>query len=326
MTSSSPVAKAEGAKTNKQKDSLVKIVVMGDQGKWVRPTAGEKFFIDEDAKFPTIEFEIETSVTGPYKWSWTLKWVAAASGLRESSKRGRVVKTFTSEGAFTSDDKAWIADIGMVAGGVLTVKISTPEEKFKRSVYILGKNPDERQINKLLSTLPDVKGYENLLAQESRFKQFIDADGYPVVAFDGGYGMAQLTTPAPTYEQTWNWKKNIEAGALLYQLKQAEAKKYLGKANRTYTDEQLKLETWARWNGGAYHVWDPKENIWIRNPILLADSKTGNIGWDMTKPENAGKTEGELRERDKDEYSDPPEKSKRLWMYSGVFYADHLNK
>ena len=43
----------------------------------------------------------------------------------------------------------------------------------------------------------------------------------------------------------------------------------------------------------------------------------------MTLEENKGKTEAELHERDKEEYKKPP--AERLWKYSGVCYADHLN-
>lgn len=70
---------------------------------------------------------------------------------------------------------------------------------------------------------------------------------------------------------------------------------------------------------------DESKKVWIRNADILADTATGNIGWDMTKEENIGKTESELHERDKDEYKKPPPKAERLWKYSGVCYADHVN-
>jgi len=320
-----PVATGKGARTNKKKDSLVKTIVIEDIGKWVQPKSGDKFYIDEDAKFPSITFEIDTDAAPPYEWTWSLSWPANVSGLKESAKRGKVLKTFSKTATFASDTKTWLVDLTQVIGGTLTVKVKTTKEAFKRSIYILGKNPDESRVTALLATLEDVKGFEKLLAQESKFKNFINADGYPVVAFDGGYGMTQMTNPAPTFEQVWNWKENVKGGATLYKSKQAIAKKYLSKQQRTYTDEQLKLETWSLWNGGNYHVWDETVKAWIRNPNILSDTKTGNIGWDMTKEENKGKTESELHERDKDEYKKPPKKSERLWMYSGVCYADHVN-
>ena len=327
MTDPKPVARGHGPRTNKKKRSLVKTIVLEDIGKWLTPKSGEKFYIDEDAKFPSIKFEIDTPATGTFEWSWAISWPANVSGLRESAKRGKVLKTFAQNGKFSNSSKSWQVDLSSnIVGGNLTVTVKAGMDIFKRSVYVLGKNPGETRVTTFLSTLNDVKGFDKLLAQESQFKNFINADGYPVVAFDAGYGLTQMTTPAPTYEQVWNWKKNIEGGAALYKTKQSIAKKYLGKNGRSYTDEQLKLETWSLWNGGNYHVWEEKNQTWIRNPDILDDTKTGNIGWNMKKDENKGKTEAELHERDKGEYKKPPEKEKRHWTYSGICYADHINK
>ena len=319
------VAKAKGPSTNKTKSSLVKTIVLEDIGKWTRPKSGEKFYIDEDTIFPNVEFEIETDELPPYKLTWSISWPAAVSGLKESSARGKVLKTFTLSGELSISSKLWKATFPSVVGGTLTVKVCTPSETFKRSVYILGKNPDQARVETFLKTIDDVKGFEKLLEQESKFKNFINADGYPIVAFDGGYGMTQMTSPAPTFTQIWNWKENIKGGTALYKTKQAEAKQHLSSHKRSYTDEQLKLETWSRWNGGPYHVWNEAAKAWTRDPDILADSKTGNIGWNIKNIENKDKTESELHERDKDEYKKPPPKEKRLWTYSGVVYADHVN-
>jgi hypothetical protein len=318
-----PTTSGHAGKTNKEKNSLVKVIVLEDVGKWVTPNSAQIFFIDEQASFPAIDFEINTMQPGPYQWSWKIVWPAAVSGLKESSKRGKILKTFSKEGKFEKNEKCWHVDLGDVVGGTLTVTVVAEKETFKRSVYIRAKNPSETQVKNLLTTIENVKGFEKLLAQESKFKNFINADNEPVVAFDGGYGLTQMTTPAPTFVQVWNWKENIQGGASLYKSKQVTAKNYLSKDHRTYTDEQLKLETWSRWNGGAYHVWDEAKRVWTRNTTIMADSATGNIGWDMTKDENKGKTEAELHKRDKDEYKAPP--ATRLWKYSGVCYADHLN-
>lgn len=325
MTTTKTSAKGTGAKTNKKKGSLVKTVVIDDKGKWVKPNTGEKFYISEDAVFPEIDFEIDTQDTGPYIWEWNISWVAAASGLRESKKRGKVLRTFSTNGRVESNEKTWRVSLPQTVGGTLTVKVSTSNEKFKRSIYILGKNPNKDQVTAFLSTLDGVLGFDKLLEQESRFKNFIESDGYPVVSFDSGYGMTQLTNPPPSYVQVWNWKENIRGGTGLYKVKQAEAKKYLSSNGRQYTAEQLKLETWSRWNGSPYHIWSSSTNSWTRNPNVLSDTSSSNIGWDITKAENVGKTEKELHDRDKEQYRDPPPKAERLWMYSGVVYADHVN-
>jgi hypothetical protein len=68
-------------------------------------------------------------------------------------------------------------------------------------------------------------------------------------------------------------------------------------------------------------VWNTTTNSWVRDPNILCDSGTGNIGWDMTDSENTGKTEAQLHARDKGAYSHPPQ-SGAHWKYSGVCYAD----
>ena len=323
MTDNKPV-KATGAKTNNTKGSLEKTVVLEDRGKWVQPKSGEKYYIDADAVFPSITFEIETTEKAPYEWSWVLTWPAAVSSLKESAKRGKLLKTFIEKGSFKQNDKKWKVDLNKkVIGGTLTVQVKAGKDLFKRSVYILGKNPSEQSVNDLLATIDNVKGFERLVAQESKFKNFINADGQPVVAFDNGYGLTQMTNPAPSFEQCWNWKENVKGGTSLYKQKQAEAKKYLSQSRRKYTDDQLKLETWSLWNGGHYHTWNPIKQIWVRKPNILCDSNTSNIGWNTDIKDNSGQTEEALHERDEKQYKKPPPRKERKWDYTGVCYADH---
>jgi hypothetical protein len=313
-------------KTNKKKGSLVKVVVEEDQGKWVSPDKGAVFKIDKAAAMPAIQFQIDTAQPGPYKWSWTITWEAKVSGLKESAKRGSLLKTFTEKGAFESSDKSWSVNLGKVLGGRLRVVVTAGEETFKRYVDIQGTNPPGADVTAFVATIADTEGLDKLLEQESHHKHFIDADGQPIVAFDKGYGMTQMTNPAPTYEQVWSWKENIKAGAKLYQDKQKAAKAYLGQKGRSYTPDQLRLETWTRWNGGTYHVWDDKAKAWVRNTTIQCDTATGNIGWDMTVDGNKGKTEQELHERDKDSYAKPKDKKEEnKWKYTGICYADHVD-
>lgn len=317
--------------TNSNADSLVKVVITNDKGEWIRPGAGDKFYIDESAKFPEIVFEIKTDLPPPYEWDWKIEWNAHVSGLREKVRTGRKLKTFTDTGKFSGSEKSWQADLkGCVVGGKLTVSVKAggdgDEDEFKRTVIILGTNPSKDDVLAFLGTIPDTKGFDKLLEQESQFKNFINADSEPVVAGDSGYGMTQLTTPPPTFTQIWSWKENIRGGAHLFQQKQASAKAYLGQSGRHFTDEQLAMETISRWNGGGYHTWNQQTQSWERNPTMLCDSTTGNIGWDTSNTANQGKSEDELHERDSQKY--PLMKSgqdaEHAWKYSGVCYADHV--
>lgn len=320
---------AVGAKANQTKGSLVKVVVKEDGGKWKHPAENEIFYIDEEAKFPNINFEIDLDTNEKCVWTWDIKWAAATSGLRESAKRGRTIKKWSEKGKKTLGNSFWTADLNNnCLGGTLTVSVKVGDKIFRRSVRILGTNPVEDKVRAYIATFDDAPGFERIVAKESKYKQFINADREPVVAFDGGYGLTQLTNPKPKYNEAWDWKANIRTGIELYRTKRKEAKNYLagGKnGKRSYTKEQLQLETWCRWNSGRYHEWDEKNKKWIRNPTILGDSETANIGWDLKKDENKGKTEKELHNRDKDEYSKPPTKESS-WRYSGIVYADNIKK
>ena len=316
----------QGAKTNKEKSSLVKVVVPEAPDDWKSPKENEVFKISEDGKFPDINFELDLSGETTCDWTWEITWAASTSGMRESKKRGRTLKKWSDSGKVKDLGKLWKADLnGKCLGGVLKVTVSNNGKKFRRHVRVIGTNPTEKAVSDFIATFNEISGFEKLVKKESAFKQFINADGEPIVAFDGGYGLTQLTNPPPKYQEAWGWKENIKAGIKLYKEKMQAARKYLegSKRDRTFTNEQLELETWCRWNSGNYHEWDKTNNRWIRDPTILNDTNTGNIGWDITKSENKGQSEESLHERDKSEYSKPPT-STSLWRYSGVVYADNV--
>lgn len=315
-------------KTNTAKKSLVKVIALEDKGKWIKPEKGSTYFIDEDANLPDVRFEIETNQPAPYDWKWNIKWNAKVSGLRESSNRGKLLKVFEEKGAFTTDKKTWKMDFpGKIIGGFLTVEVKAGTEQFKRSVYIKGKNPSAEKLKNYVASIEGVKGFEKILFHEALGKNFINADGEPVVAFDKGYGISQLTQPAPTFEQIWSWKKNVDGGTKLYKEKRSFAKHDLDKHGlNSYTEEQLQLETYSRYNGGKYHEWDADEKIWVKKSDVLCDSSTTNIGWDTTEDVNEDKSESDLHTRDKDTYKKGKngQSEENNWMYTGVCYADHV--
>ncbi|PNB70918.1 hypothetical protein C1X64_27580 [Pseudomonas sp. GW456-E7] len=313
--------------TNNSDSTVVKVVSAQNTATWVSPAENAVFNITQDAMLPIIDFEFRTQAAGDYKWSWTIEWSAKVSGLRERARSGNALQTFSASGAFVSRDSKWTAEFsGQVLGGTLTVKVNVNGKTLTRTVTIKGKNPTSESIATYVTSLDDMAGFEKLLEQETNCKHFIDFDGQPIVAFDKGYGVTQMTNPAPTYEQAWNWKANIQAGSSVYRDKVRIAKKYLGQAGRSYTDNQLRHEVFSRWNGGSYHTWDTALGTWVRKNNILCDSNTGNIGWSTDKESNQGKTEAELRERDKDTYSQGKDgqSNDHPWKYSGVCYADHV--
>ena len=78
--------------------------------------------------------------------------------------------------------------------------------------------------------------------------------------------MYQLTDPVPNRNEIWNWKANTDAALILLAQKKQLAKNKLD-AHPGYTDTQLRLETYAKWNAGFYHVW--QNNQWIEDPSVI---------------------------------------------------------
>lgn len=269
-----------------------------------KPTPNDTFTINGAAEWPSIVFQ--TDATGAHTWQWTLTW-----------------GSFTKSGREQTASNVWDANaVVKDCGGTLTVRAEASKAFATMTVKIKGTNPNAADVTQYLGTKLDSAGFDKIIQHESKCRDF-NSTGEPVKSFDNGYGMCQLTTPTPTFEQVWNWKLNVNGGLNLFSQKRAAAVGYLSQSGRSYTDEQLKYETVCRWNGGAYHQRDEKAGKWIRPTSILCDTKTGNIGWDMTKTENAGKTEADLHTRDSGSYSMPPT-SASGWKYSGVCYADRI--
>lgn len=274
--------------------------------KFTKPNANQEFKISSAPKWPTIIFQ--TDAKGPHIWTWKISW-------RDKEKIGK---------AHTPGNQ-WDATLALQdLGGTLTVTAVAGKLQATISVSIKGTNPSKEEVETFLKKQPHNAGFEKIIQHESNFEHF---NGYdePIRSHDYGYGMCQLTRPPPSYAQIWNWTLNIKAGLALFATKVSESIQYLSQDKRSYTAEQLQFEAVSRWNGGAYHEWNAGAKAWKRHAHILCDSATGNIGWDMTHEKNKGKSESELRRRDKSEYTNPPG-PKSHWRYSGICYADRLLK
>jgi hypothetical protein len=267
------------------------------------PAVNTTFTISADPTWPAMVFR--TDGTGAHTWQWTVTW-----------------GTFSRTGTATTAGNEWDAQSALTnLGGTLDVVATAPASgSASIRVLIRGTNPSPTDVTNYLTTRAGGSGFERIIRRESRFQHF-NGSGEPVRSFDNGYGMCQLTTPVPSFEQVWNWKSNVSGGLALFAQKYAAAVAYL-RTHGTYTAAQADLEAISRWNGGRYHVWDTATNAWVRNPNILCDSTAGNIGWDMSDPVNAGQTEAQLHTRDAASYRRGP-RAGAHWDYYGVCYADH---
>lgn len=318
------IAKAKSAgKTNKTKDSLVKCEVKLNMGEWISPESCEIFYIDDDAKFPDIIFEIKSDESGPYFWEWVIIWTPEACPQTEDKKRFKAKNStaFSKTGSFKAAEKKWKCNLEAVIGGDLIVKVKVGNATYVRKIIILGKNPPK---DKILAELDSGKTKEDnelakkIFTQESRYRQFY-SDGKPLTSFDNGYGLGQLTNPVPSYEQIWNWKSQIkELLSKRIPTARSIAKNYLDK-HPGYTQDQLDLETLAAYNGvpknQRYHNWDEKEKKWVVNQNVTCDPDQSNKGWIMTDKENKDKDIDGLR---KNKESKP--------IYTGRCYAEHIKR
>ena len=271
---------------------------------FTKPTANQAFTITSTPTWPSIIFT--TDATGPHTWQWSIKW-----------------NTFTKTGTASTSANEWDAGPAISdLGGTLTVRAIAGTKQATINVVVKGTNPSELEVKTFLLTKPNSAGFDKIIGHEAKFKHFNNLN-QPIKSFDNGYGMCQLTTPAPTFAQIWNWKLNVEGGLSLFAQKRAAATAFLSQSARPYTADQHTKETVCRWNGGSYHEWSAATSAWIRKANILCDSATGNIGWDMSDAQNAGKTEATLRARDKGSYSSPPGSSAH-WGYFGVCYADKV--
>lgn len=76
-----------------------------------------------------------------------------------------------------------------------------------RTFAIYGKNPDAGQLR---PHMDDPWFFAKLVRAESSCLQFYPSGGGLPRSDGQGYGLTQLTNPAPKHAQVWNWTKNIE--------------------------------------------------------------------------------------------------------------------
>ena len=121
-----------------------------------------------------------------------------------------------------------------VRGGDLTITVSADlatgcYEKISKGLKIQGMNPPRHEINVACG----VVALQKICCQESGRRQFdaVPETGVadcPLFSGDrqGGVGLMQITNPAPTDDDHWDWRANIVHGTQIFDSKRPTASQY----------------------------------------------------------------------------------------------------
>jgi hypothetical protein len=166
-----------------------------------------------------------------FQWNLRVEWVGPDGRKFNDNFPGTTESTNSEVSSWKIDwssktrggDKITL-DVTAIAGGV----------KYKKTVNlafkILGLNPSPADVRNELTIEEQVVAYK-----ESRFRQFINNNDFPIFGPLHGYGLMQLDYPRATDEQVWNWKSNRSAGKKLFNEKKNLAKSYSARIIRGKT-------------------------------------------------------------------------------------------
>lgn len=228
-------------------------------------TSPDDFYISGEPRMPAIvgsakiqNVEPDPTATTQLKWSFSIAYKAP---------NGRVVKSdLTFNGAADTQPV-----FSKIAGGTLTARVVLVRDgvecgSMEVTQQIKGRNPPFEEIKKAVGNDPLLS---KLICHESGGKLQFDKNGEPVS--DGkGFGAMQVTTPPPSDEAFWNWKKNIEEGLAIYKGKIKTADNYYARMRKQgappLTAEQQKQNQLTAYNGGYY--WYFRGGKWVADPHL----------------------------------------------------------
>lgn len=165
-----------------------------------------------------------------------------------------------------------------------TTSAQSGEIKFK----ILGRQPSKSAIMTYIES-KRAPWYAKPIALIESYggSQFaIDGSGYPLSATDNGYGIYQLTSPSPTYEQLFGWKHNVDEGIQRLLSKQSVAKTWMTRqriqaGSVTVPDERVgncyftnsnitdavAIKAFNGASMGHYCAWDNATKAWKFNRV-----------------------------------------------------------
>ena len=293
---------------------------------------GPGFSISADAVMPTITVTATLSgVTvdprSPPVYTWNATLTFNGSVTPHGNGRTTAHRAIAPQ---IGPSNSFVIQFTEVRGRVLTVSVSVRVgtnvlTAQSTGLTIVRTNPTPIAIKTLANAIGATRvRFRKQLRQESGLRQFT-ANGWPQYSSDnkGGVGLCQLTNPAPTADQTWDWEANLRRGWALFLEKEAYARPYPSQVrtsvefialvaawNRArlpappvavslpeFTADQLELDTIRGFNGyGAPRLHEFRVR---RAPIggllivtLAPNGQTGTAEWERV-PVNERGTSGD---------------------------------
>jgi hypothetical protein len=216
--------------------------------------------IEVSAEF--VDFVPDPKSQLSYEWTVSLNFTGGPTICPNSSAATHTAHTAIRS---TTPIGKLLIPFAEVRGGELLIAVevkgdgvpATARKALSTGLRVLGANPG---IAELQAYVPNYGLLRKLMMIESAMgthvpKQFrhLDPQGYPLFSQDGlqGVGLCQLTYPAPTAAQIWNWKANVDAGLELYKQKERHARNYPARVRKGNQLRMLVTEySWAAQQDG----------------------------------------------------------------------------
>lgn len=289
---------------------------------------GPAFAISADAVLPRISVTatlqgVVADPRSPPIYSWTAALAFNGNVTPHGSGRTTAHRAIAPQ---QGTSNTYVIPFTEVRGGVLTVSVSVRMGTAvltagSQGLTVIGTNPTPAQIKTHANAIGANKvRFRKQMRQESRLRQFTTA-GWPLYISDnlGGVGLCQITRPAPTADQTWNWKDNVRAGWNLYLEKERIARAYPAQVRSSsafrglvqawnnqparqgqppvnvtlpeYTADQLELDTIRGFNGfagGLHEFRVRRDNRGLLVVTLDASGRNGTAEWERVPVADRG--------------------------------------
>ena len=255
-------------------------------------TSTNTLYIDADAKMPDIQAQSAGTAT------WSIEFCYTGTKAKAPNVNPKYTKSVPGVSSLGQNLDVDSALSSHVVGGTAIAKAVLKGETYTVLFYIRGTNPTVGAIRDYLNSLGNAPFYfEAMIVQESTSRQFDLKDKrLPLQTFDNGFGLTQLTNPAPNYNEVFSWKANVKEGVSFYLNEKlsygrrkitgekAKCQKDLGAqcppiptltyGNCVFTDAAGSRLTFMDavgmkyYNGGGnFVVWDKTNHVWQFNTL-----------------------------------------------------------